>query len=280
MPGDKTEDTLEGGTMENVPKVATADAAGTVPRQDLSPLSCLQEGIRNLWHGFKIALKDKKRFLLPVLILAVVWSVQLALEVAGTDSSFLRFLNFLTFAQGGTGGGFLGFLGGIMGKGLFAYLFTLLVVPLLSGRKPSLGLGGIRTLSRLFAVRDTQTLSCLLLGAGASLIAYNFLSGDASPVNSMAGITGLILTLRALSSQEGFFRRFLGSLMRRFSKKNFAEPQQVNQVIAGMTWGFALSLPLSFIPLLYIGYLAGIILVAASLGVRLFGDRRKEATEL
>ncbi len=250
-----------------------------VPPEDLSSLNYLMEGIRNLGYGFKTLFKDKKRLLFPVFILTIVWGVQLALEARGTDSSSLRFLNFLTFAQGGAGGGFPGFLGGILGKGLFAYLFTLLVMPLISGRRPSLGLGSIKTLPRLFAVRDIYVLSYLLLGAGTSLIAYNFLSGDASPINSMAGIVGFILTLRALSNQEGFFRGFIRSLIRRFSKKDYAEPFQVNQVIAGMTGGFALSLPLSFIPLSSAGYIAGMVLVAASLAARLLGGRRKEVTE-
>ena len=253
-------------------------AVSAISPVNLSPLQFLLGGGRGLLQGFTAVFKDKKR-LIPVLLLAAVWVLLLILGARGADSSGLSFFNFLTFARGGLSGGVMGFLGGIMGKGLLAYGFTLLVMPLLYKRNPLTGLGSrLGGLHRFFAVRDLNTLFMMLLGAGVALIGYNFLTGDASPQNSMAGIAALLLTLRAMTRRAGFLQTFIRSLLYRFSSRKKVNTGAATPIMAGMASGFALSMPLTLIPIDTIAYLAGAGLLLIALVIWLISSRQKQVT--
>ena len=233
---------------------------------DSSPLAYLLGWGRQIGLGFRYLSSDIKR-LLPVLGVSVIWILLLFLG-RSNDSSVLRLINFLTFARGGATGGLPGFVGGLLGKGLLVYLMTTLAMSLFAGKK-TVTPDAIRALPRFYLVQDLAAASYVAAGVGIALIIYNFLSGDASLQNSMAGITCLLLSLRALMRPMGSLRGLLHSVTSRLrSIENGGD--KINNMVAGLTLGFTLSLPLSLITFSYVGYIAGMsVLVLAAL-IRLF----------
>lgn len=213
------------------------------------PFRLVANSIKGLFRNFKGAFKDKKRLVL-VIVMSLIWLALMILPLLKIDHGILRFLNFLTFAQGGMRGGFFGFIGGVVGKGVFTYFISSIIGGIFTGKKPLKGIGG--SLKSLF--RNKGHLDALFLGIGIGLIVYNFFVGKASMQNSMIGIVGFVLSLRALSSKGGFIRRFVSSFGRK--KQNFSF---VNPFISGLTMGFLVSLPISAIPFGILPFLCGLL---------------------
>lgn len=223
----------------------------------LGPIKLVISTVSGLFGKLKGALKDKKR-LIPVIIMALVWLLQILLPKLGVNPGFLKFLSFLTFAQGGTKGGFLGLIGGIVGKGVFSYFIFSVIIPLVSGKNPLKGMGGtVKNIFSQFSVKSGAQLGPLLCGAGAALIAYNFFAGYASLQSSMAGVAAFFLALRAFSTRTGFVRKFITSIGNKLSKGKRVDMSVVNRFIAGLSAGFALAVPLSALPVGILPYLCG-----------------------
>lgn len=242
--------------------VRVADAA-------LSPLKVIVGGTANIFKGFSAAFKDKKRWI-PALVMALVWIVLTLLPLFGVYSQTLSWLSFLTFARGGMSGGIVSMVGGVIGKGVFAFFITSLLVPLFSGKNPFKNIGtGFSRFFGSFAVKNTLSLSLLLFGVGASFIAFNFMTGTNASINSMAGFTAFFVSLKALSAKTGFLQRLASSLTANLSKKAGPALEPANRLISGWAAGFVLSAAISFIPTSiyifnYINYaLGGLMLIAA-----------------
>lgn len=246
---------------------------------NLGPIKYLLNGIKNILKGPKNILKDKK-MLISTIVMAIIWILLAILPTFGAYSKPIRYLSFLTFARGGMGQDLINIIGGTIGKGLYAYFITSLFLPILSGKKPLKGIGGgIKTIFKTFAVKDINQLVPLFLGSGVALIIYNFLTGNALLINSMAGIVGFILALRALSRKTGFLRGFIMSVVNKFSKNKFTDTYFVDSTISGITTGFALSILLSAIPFRYICYIIGIVFVIVSIILKLV-SRNKNKKEV
>jgi len=244
----------------------------------VGPVKCLLQGLSGLFRSIGAAFKDKKRWI-PALILGLVWFALTLLPLLGVNPLPVRWISFLSFAGGGTSGGITGLVGGIVGKGVFAYFLMSLVIPLTRGQKPFAGIaGGFKRFFPAFGTKGTTQSAHLLAGMGAALVFYNFITGTASLVNSMAGVAALLLSLRALSGKAGFLRRFLGALITKKTAKGSANTEAVNRIIAGMAAGFALAIALSAIPFAYIGYAAGAAALAAAIVLKIVPDSKKEAT--
>ena len=245
-----------------------------------APLKYLFGGIVRLIRGFKEVLKDKRK-LIPAVSMTIIWIVLSILPMAGVNASSIRILSFLTFAQGGISTGVPGAIGGIVGKGLVAYFIIALILPAFSGKKPFAGIGvGLKTLLASLTVKDQKAVVPLLLGGGAALIVYNFITGNASLQNSMAGITAFILSLRALSGKAGFLRGFIASIRNKFNKGNTYDTSQVDRLVSGFAAGFALSLPLSAIRSSISCYIAGIVMFLAALVLTIIPKRIKVSREM
>lgn len=235
----------------------------------LGPIKYLLKGIENIFNGLKNAFRDKKK-LIPAIVMAAIWIILTILPMLGVYNTPIRYLSFLTFARGGMGQGLLNIIGGTVGKGLYAYFVTALILPIFSGKKPFKGIGrGIKTLLKSFAVKDISEAVPLFLGSGIALIIYNFLNANASLINSMAGIVGFIMALRALSRNTGFLRGFIMSVLNKLSKKKSMGTSFANRTIAGITTGFALSILFSTIPFRFTCYVVGIIFIAVALILRI-----------
>ena len=244
----------------------------------IGPLKCILQGLMGLFRGFGSAIKDKKR-LIPALILALIWFTLTLLPSLGINPMPVRWLSFLTFAGGGTSGGITGLVGGVVGKGVFAYFLMSLVLPLARGQKPFSGIGsGLKQFFPAIGAKNPAQLAPLLLGAGAALIGFNFMAGNASLQNSMVGIAALLLSLRALSGKAGFLRRFIGALVaKKTSEGKIIDASAINRIIAGMTAGFALAVPLSAVRFTDFGYILGIPAVLAGILLYIIASRAKEA---
>lgn len=203
--------------------------------------------------SLKQFLKDPKQ-LIPILVLGAVWLLLSLLPALGINSWPVRMFSFLTFAQGGMYGGVWGALGGIIGKAVFAYFVTVLIMPLFRGKNPfkEMGTGGFfagLTLQGADAAAD------FMLGMGLALILFNFFTGNASLVNSMAGIVGFVLALKAFRSKGGFLRTLVFSVANKLSRGKTPSPATFNRVAVGYAAGSALGVALSALTSSYLFYL-------------------------
>lgn len=270
----------------NIPAAATAGemtfiqslsaGGGLIPGAELGPLKCLSGGVWRVIKGLKTVFRDKKRLAL-VGVISCVWLALLILSAKGVNFSALNWLNFFTFAQGGARGGTPGLVGGLIGKGLLAYFFTVLLLPFFNGGKPFVEVGnGLKRLTDSFAVKDKSALALLIGGVGTALICYNFLTVNNSLQNSMAGIVACLLALRALANKGGFLSRFLVSLIIKPGKEQKANASAITRFMAGWAAGFALGVPISLTGISRIGYLAGVAVIIAAVVLKFVSSRAKE----
>ncbi|MHB8129554.1 MAG: hypothetical protein ACYDEX_11200 [Mobilitalea sp.] len=233
----------------------------------------IKEGKRVV-KGLFLAFKDKKK-LIPTIIFSVVWIVLILLPRIGINSKLVQILSFLTFAQGGLSNNVLRILGGLVGKGIYAYLVTSLIIPITRGKNPFRSIAsGMKTTIEQYK-NITTNLVDLLAGAGVAFIFYNFMAGYASLWKSMAAIAAMLLTLRALGSKSSSLNTFISLLLKR--RKNHIIGTGGGQgIIAGMSAGFALSIPISTIPYVSICYVIGGVMIVSGIIIRIINGKKKE----
>ena len=238
-----------------------------LPNTDLMPLKYTLNSVKRLLRNMKVLIKDKKKRK-PAVALTLVWTIIMFL---GSNSLLSNVVNFLTFSKGGTSGGLIGIVGGNIGKGVFAYFITILIMPLLKGKKSLAFLkGGFIDAVKMVGNKRITTKASAFLGIGSALILYNFMSSDASLSNSMIGIASLIMTIRILSRKTGFLRGLIISFITKYSKNKKVESLSVNSIISGFALGFALSVALSTTGINFIGYLVGTVSLVASFIMKTF----------
>lgn len=242
---------------------------------EISPLKFLFGEAKRFVQEIIASFKDIKK-LIPTIVLAVIWIVLILLPKIGVNPIPVQILSFLTFAQGGISNDPFRMFGGLVGKGLYAYLITLLVIPVTMGQNPFKSIAsGLKSSVEQYKNMDSN-LVLLLTGAGIALIFYNFMAGYASPWKSMAAVTAMLLTLRSVANNSGFLTRFLNSLLNKI-KKPVNEKNNVKNIISGMSAGFALSIPISAIPYVYICYALGVVMIIASVILLIVKNSKKEA---
>ena len=194
-------------------------------------------------------LKDPKQ-LIPMAALAVFWLVLSLLAAKGINPLPVKILSFLTFAQGGMYAGVFGAVGGIIGKAVFAYFFSALIVPLFSGKNPFKGMeAGFKGLLGGLAVQSGSAAGELLLGLGPALILFNFFTGNSGFVNSMAGIASFLLALKMLWSRGGLVRSLVIAAARKLSRGRVPTEIRINRAISGFAAGSAFGVILTAVPL-------------------------------
>ena len=236
----------------------------------ISPFTTLFSGAKRIFTSFKSAFKDKKK-LIPAIVLAVTWILLTLLPMLGVNPLPVKLASWLTFAQGGVSNNVLNIIGGVIGKGVFATL----IVSLFSGGNPLKKIkSGFGKLISSFKCSNLGQTGALLLGAGIALVAYNFMAGFSSLIQSMAGISALLLTLRSLGSSGGFLRKFVGGFTAK--KGSPVNTNTVNRVLAGMTTGFAAAVMLSAVPWGYTPYCVGAAAAVAGVILCIVGGNKKE----
>ena len=211
--------------------------------------------------------KEPKRIILLIL-LPLIWALLMILPRFGIDPVPAKVLAFLTYAKGGLSNSPLEIVGGIIGKGLAAYLFASIIIPLSEKQNPFNSYKrGVSTILSSFKKIATDP-SPLIIAAGVALIIGNFLTGDNSPGKSMVLITGVLLSMRSAGNSRGFFGRIYGS----FRKSSLQTPgagSSFSAAAAGMASGFAVGTLISFIPLSFIGYILGAIAIIAGVIIKI-----------
>lgn len=242
--------------------------------------------IRNSFRQAKEALtacfKNPKQ-LIPIVVLAAFWLALGILQAFGISPWPLKVLSFLTFAQGGLFGGFWGAVGGIIGKAIFAYFVSALLLPLLTGKaSKKLVKEGFQRFISGFSLYGLGLVAALLMGIGASLIVFNFLSGNASLINSMPGLVGFVLAVRALIRRSGFFWNTLLMIANKLSKGRTPGGDTVHRFVSGFAVGGLAGVGLagvglSSLPWPYLPYLLGLALVIVGIALGIAARSRKEA---
>ena len=241
------------------------------------PLVLIEESVRAGQDSLRQLLKTPKR-LIPMLVLGVLWLILSILPALGINPLPVRLLSFLTFAQGGMYGGVWGAAGGILGKAVFAYFVSALILPLFSGKNPFEGMGkGLKGFASGLAVRSVAAASQLMFGVGLALVVFNFLTGNASAVNGMAGVVGFVLALRALWAGGGFFWSLLLSAAHALSRGKIPPQMTLGRVMSGYAAGSAAGVALSALRLPYLPYALGALLIITGVILKIAGGGAKEA---
>jgi hypothetical protein len=210
------------------------------------------------------------RQLIPVLILCASWLVLSFLPAFGFNPMPVQILSFLTFAQGGLYGGIAGAVGGVIGKAVFAYFFSVLIVPMFLGKNPFQSFGkGLKGFFSGLAVNSLAAVVPLILGIGLALVVYNFLTGNASLVNSMAGLSGLVLAIRSIATRGGFWWGILLTIASKVSRGRVPSQMIVNRMVSGYAVGSAAGIALSALRIFFLPYAVGSLLIIASLALGL-----------
>ena len=261
--------------------------------QDMpGPLGFLKSSVRAGVDSLRRLLKNPKQ-LIPMFVLSVLWLILSILPALGINSWPVRLLSFMTFAQGGMYGGIWGAVGGVIGKAIFAYFISALVLPLFSGKNPFKGIGkSFKSLASGLAVHNANAAGLLILGIGLALIAFNFFTGNASMVNSMAGVAGFVLAVKSLWGRggdcgkqankkgPGFIRGLLLSVANKLSKGRIPTQMTVSRVVSGYAAGSAAGVALSALRLPHLPYALGVLLVIVGLVLSIAVKPGKEAAAI
>jgi hypothetical protein len=243
--------------------------------EGVTPAQYLGRALKTIPSSFAAILKNV-RLLKPAIAFTALWIILGILPIVGVYGLPVRILSFLTFAQGGLlWGGFygaLGVLGGTLGRVTYAYL----IMPLLQGQRPFSGVGaGLKRLPDSIAF-DTGSLVPLAAGGAMALLTFNFMTGNASWGNIMPIIAALILSLRALGRPDGFLRGLIRSFVQTYGRST--NPEQVtSRILAGLTCGFAVAIPLSFTSLRMVGYVAALLCLVAAVVIRFWPRKQPGA---
>ena len=222
--------------QELFPAGSLPGVTGT-PAEILSPGEVFRRGWKSFLTGIAALVKNP-RALIFTIVISVLWfflGVPIAGQGAGGGTG-LNFLSWLTFAGGGLNRSIPGMLGGMLGKGtVAAALYSLTEKNGISAVLKGAG-------SLLSSLKQKGSLRRILPGAFAAVLLYFVFTGKhfASSGMSMAGIAGLILSLRALGGGKGFLYRMIQSVTARVENGvRTAVPAETSAMLAGLAAGFA-----------------------------------------
>lgn len=191
----------------------------------MGPIGFTATSFKAAISGIGTILK-KPKIIFTTLFISALQAALSYLKILMPSSFLVTISSFLTFAQGGMYAGLLGAAGGVMGKGIYAWFMNTLFF---SSSKSK-----IKNEQNEKTERKTKGKFALFLaGIGTALIAYNFLTGNASIENSVIGITALAACARAIKRKNGF----LIGLICSFTKGRMSRNMAAN-VIKGMVLGF------------------------------------------
>ena len=201
----------------------------------------------------------KPKILITTIFISVLQAVLSYLKIFMPFSVAVTYASFFTFAQGGMYAGLIGAVGGIIGKGIYAWFINTLFFPSFKNKKNK---------NELKETKPRGGFALLMAGTGIALIAYNFLTGNASLENSVIGITAIAACARTLKKKDGFLVGFICS----FTKGRMTRGR-AKKVIKGMIFGFLLGVLSSLKFKGVLCYMAGAVIIAAA-SILLMGIKR------
>lgn len=250
----------------------------TIEKTDVisDPLEFIKTKVRMTLNSLKQLLKNPKQ-LIPMAVLSGIWLVLSILSAFRIDPIPVRILSFFTFAQGGMYGGVSGAIGGVIGKAMFAYFVSAFLLPLFLGKNPFRDVknGFGRLLSGL-AVQSAQAAGQLVIGIGIALIVFNFLTGNASLINSMAGVVGFFLALKALLKNGGFIWGLLLSVASKLTNNRIPSQMIISRVTSGYAAGSTLGVVLSALRIQNLPYALGALLLIIGIVISIAVNTKSE----
>ena len=234
-----------------------------IPDPAMGPIGFTAASFKTAILGIGQVLK-KPKILFTTLFISALQAALSYLKILMPSSFLVTIASFFTFAQGGMYAGLLGAAGGIVGKGIYAWFMNTLFF---SGSK-----GKSKNEQNEHNEKKTKGKFALFLaGIGIALIAYNFLTGNASIENSVIGITALAACVRAIKKKNGFLIGLICSFTKGRMSRNIAAG-----VIKGMALGFLAGVLSSLKFTGTICYMAGAIIFILAL-ILLAGRKRTVA---
>ena len=195
-------------------------------------------GFKNILSSFKGFFKNPKA-LIPTLAITAIWLTLYILRACNISNPFTHVLSILTFSNAGLSSNPLNILGGLLGKGIFAGALVSLV-----NMFSSIGKGSRRSLGEVVKGSfgfTPDTLWGYILGVGAAILLFVFMSGWVSYYDAAGGIAAAFLAARSALT-GGFLPRLLSS----FEAKSKVKALQ--GIPRGLAAGFALGTLLGCIP--------------------------------
>lgn len=225
--------------------------------QPPGPVRYTLGSIQNAFAGVRAAFKTPK-LLLPTIVMTLIWTALSYLKLLLPESVLVYIASLFTFAQGGMYGGFLGAVGGLVGKALFSYVLSVTLMPLLTGQK--------RT-PKPRAPRSSRPgmFPYALFGLGCALVAYHFMTGNASLENAMIGITAFTACRKQHKSDSGF----VVGLLLSFTKGRFTRAD-ARPALSGLMAGFLAGVGLSLLQIGKLSAPVGLALAIIALLIGLF----------
>jgi hypothetical protein len=234
-----------------------------IPDPAMGPVGFTAASFKAAISGIGTILK-KPKIILTTLFISVLQAALSYLKILMPSSFLVTLGSFFTFAQGGMYAGLLGAAGGIVGKGIYAWFMNTLFF---SGSK-------VKSKNEQSEKTERKTkgkIALFLAGTGIALIAYNFLTGNASLENGIIGITALAACVRAIKKKNGFLIGLICSFTKGRMSRNTAAG-----VIKGMAFGFLAGVLSSLKFTGIICYIAGAIIFILAL-ILLAGRKRTVA---
>lgn len=200
--------------------------------------------------------------LIPAIVLGVIWIALAIMSALLKDIQFIKILSSITYANGGMYGGVLGTVGGIFGKAVFAAFITGTVNAICEKRNPFKNCGkGIRA---LFG-SGLQAVNPFLMGAGAGLIIYWFFNVTSNPVNCAVAVAGAVSAIMAIGRQNGILFSLLFGIIGKISQGRTPSYVTTGRVMAGLSAGFVIGMPLTLARRGWILLTAGGVLMVTSI---------------
>nr|MCR5624782.1 zinc-ribbon domain-containing protein [Lachnospiraceae bacterium] len=184
-----------------------------------------------------------KKYLIVALVMTIIWVIQYLITQFGIYNRFTRYFKYLTFYNGINRSTLWTTFGGLFGRGFL----TMAICGLATGSKDIFKSGKNLFTGKLF---KGTNIGLILFGAGLGCIFYRFLSGHGSIQSYVIGLSGMSLSLKAIGQGNGLIRRFIGLF---FKKRKTSLSDNANTgiqgVLTGLSLGFAIAIPICFIPL-------------------------------
>lgn len=236
-----------------------------IPDPAMGPVGFTATSFKAAISGIGTILK-KPKILFTTLFISAIQAALSYLKILMPSSFLVTIGSFFTFAQGGMYAGLLGAVGGIMGKGIYAWFMNTLFF---TGSKDKDKRKNEQ--SEKNQEKTKGKFALFLAGVGIALIAYNFLTGNASIENSVIGITAIAACVRAIKRKNGFLLGLVCSFTKGRMSRNTAA-----RVIKGMVLGFLSGVLSSLKFTGIICYIAGVIIFIFAL-ILLAGRKRTVA---
>ena len=217
--------------------------------KQLSPGALIASRFKEFPKRFVEFFKEPKK-LIPVIVMGVMWLATYFLRAFGNNSLPTKLLSFISFAGKPSVNPTL-LLGTILGKSIFAGAIVSLITMLIP-QKTNKGVNNTQPqseppqnqkrsfsglLKACFGV-NAESVWGYLLGIGAALVFFLFISGGGGIEAMLGGVSAAFLVCRA-TLNNGFINQLISSVSGKLGKGNQQKEKTGKSAFTGITRGMA-----------------------------------------